>query len=418
VAALGKRSDCASALLDSLFFMEDVFLRRNQMKVQSHFLWALSAALTLTLTATSFADDQDFRDRHHHYLIANNDNSQGNSASFYTVSKDGSLTEAAVVPTGGLGLDGIGAVVTRRVNVLADERDDCAFVSNGGSSNIAAISIRRLKFLGTFPGSVTDVGTQWNIGLANNGRFLYASFAASKTIATFRILSGCRLRFLGDVPAVGLNGGEMLSMAVHRDILVGSFDDGSIGSFNLAHGVPVSNGDLEITTAHSEDSNPIGGVDISSDGHFAVVGNVFNPLVEVSDISSGKLTPTVVYRNIGTGSDTNFVSFSPNGKWLYIGNFFSGQVTAALFNRLTGEVSGGCTSNFLSGNNFTSEIATATEHGTGSTLYVSEADRNIGVVDIDVSAGTCSLSEQMGSPVNDPNTETLESIASFPPRAF
>ncbi|HJT69493.1 MAG TPA: hypothetical protein VJ731_04800 [Terriglobales bacterium] len=389
------------------------------MKVQSHFLLALSAiAAVAFIAATAFAEDHDFRDRHHHYLIANNDNSQANSASFYKVGDDGSLTEAAVVPTAGLGLDGIGAVVTRRVNVLADERDDCAFVSNGGSRTIAAISIRELKLIGTFSGSVNEVSSQFNIGLANNGRFLYASFAASKTLATFRILPGCKLRFLRDVPAVGLNGGEMLSMAVHRDILVGSFDDGSIGSFNLRHGVPVSNGDLETTTAHAEDSNPIGGVDISADGHFAVVGNVFNPLVEVSDISSGKLTPTVVYRNIGTGSDTNFVSFSPNGKWLYIGNFFSGQVTAALFNRLTGEVSGGCTSNFLSGVNFTSEIATATQHGTGSTLYVSEADRNIGIVDIDVNAGSCSLSEQMGSPVNDPNTETLESIASFPPRAF
>ena len=388
------------------------------MKVQSYFVCAFSAVVVLALAASSLAEDHGFRDRHHHYLIANNDNSQGNTASFYTVNKDGSLTEAAVINTGGLGLDGIGAVVTRRVNVLVDERDDCAFVSNGGSSTIAAISIPRLKLLGTFSGSVTDVGTQWNIGLANNGRFLYASFAASKTIATFRILPGCRVRFLGDVPAVGLNGGEMLSMAVHRNILVGSFDDGSIGSFNLDHGVPVSNGDLETTTAHAEDSNPIGSVDISADCRFAVVGNVFNPLVEVSDISSGKLTPTVVYRNIGTGSDTNFVSFSPNGKWLYIGNFFSGQVTAAPFNQLTGEVSGGCTSNFLSGVNFTSEIATATEHGTGSTLYVSEADRNIGIVDIELSAGSCSLAEQLNSPVNDPNTETLESIASFPPRAF
>jgi len=352
-----------------------------------------------------------------HYLIANNDNSQANSASVYNVNTDGSLTEAAVVSTAGTGLDGIGAVVTRRVSVLSSSTQSCAFVSNGGSATVAAILIQSLSLVGTFPGGRGDNGG-FGIGLANNGHFLYASFIGSKTIATYQLLSGCKLRFIRDVSASGLSGGNMLDMTAHGNILVASFDDGSIGSFNIAHGAPLSNRDLQFSTAHTQDNNPIGGVDISADGHFALLGNVFNPLVEVSDISSGKLTPTVVYRNIGTGSDSNSLWLAPNGTTLYLGNFFSGQVTAASFDPTSGVVSGGCTSNFLAGNNFTSQLATATQQGTGSPLYVAEADRNIGIVDVNEQSGTCSLTEQLNSPVNDPNTETLESITAFPPRPF
>lgn len=352
-----------------------------------------------------------------HYLIANNDNSQGNSASFYSVNTDGSITEAAVVSTGGTGLDGIGAAVTRRVNVLSNSTQSCAFVSNGGSSNIAAILIPSLTLVGTFNGGRGDNGGS-GVGLANNGKFLYSSFISSKTIATYQILSGCKLRFIRDISAAGLNGGNMLDMAAHKDILVASFDDGSIGSFNISHGAPLSNRDLQISTAHMQDGNPIGGVDISADGHFALLGNVFNPLVEVSDISSGKLTPTVVYRNIGTGSDSNSLWLAPNGTTLYVGNFFSGQVTAASFDPTSGVVSGGCTSNFLAGNNFTSQLATAVQQGTGSPLYVAEANRNIAIVDVNAGSGTCSLTEQLNSPVQDTNTQTLESITAFPPRPF
>ncbi len=53
-----------------------------------------------------------------------------------------------------------------------------------------------------------------------------------------------------------------------------------------------------------------------------------------------------------------------------------------------------------------------------NTLYVAEADRNIGIVDVTFGAGACSLTEQLNSPTNDPNTETLESITAFPPRPF
>src|SRR5207245_9166205 len=71
-----------------------------------------------------------------HYLITNNDFSQGNSATFYTISI-GTLTQTAVVNTGGTGNDGIGSVATKRVSVLRSSSHSCAFVSLAGSADVA-----------------------------------------------------------------------------------------------------------------------------------------------------------------------------------------------------------------------------------------------------------------------------------------
>jgi len=66
-----------------------------------------------------------------HYLITNNDNSQANSATFYTIAGGGQLTQAAVVPTGGFGWDGLGYVVTNKINVSHDRTaGDCVYLSD------------------------------------------------------------------------------------------------------------------------------------------------------------------------------------------------------------------------------------------------------------------------------------------------
>ena len=69
---------------------------------------------------------------------------------------------------------------------------------------------------------------------------LYAAFTGSGTIGTFRLLSGCKLRFMTDTPASGLGGGATDGMKTNGNILVVAYADGSIESFNTASGVPVS----------------------------------------------------------------------------------------------------------------------------------------------------------------------------------
>lgn len=356
-----------------------------------------------------------------HFLITNEDNSQGNTATFYTVNSDGSLSQTAIIDTGGLGLDGQGAVATRRVSVLQTPTQSCAFISDSGSNDVAAISIPGLTLVGRFKGSRSDSNASSGIGVANNGKLLFATFAVSRTIATFRIQSGCVLNFLRDTRASGLRGGAVVDMAVHGNILVANFDDDSIQSFRITDSGPVPNPDSQFTTSHLQNGSHVGGVDITADGHFAIIGNILSPTagaaVDVSDLSSGRLAPTVVYSNLGTGSDANTVWLSPDESLLYLGNFFSDQVSAAFFNPATGVVSGGCTSPVLNGDNFSSGLATSVQNGNGAQVYVAEADANIGIVNVSSSPGACTLSEAAFSPVFDAVT-TLESIAAFPPRSF
>ena len=363
-----------------------------------------------------------------HYLITNNDRSTANSATFYTIGAGGQLTQAAVVPTGGFGWDGLGYVVTNKINVSHDRTaGDCVYLSdfvsvNGvGHPDVAAISIATLKVTGNFQGSQSDQAQTLGMGLANNAGYVYANFTASQTIGTFKKMAGCKLQFVQDTAATGLGGGSIVGMMAHHNILVVTFGDGSIQSFDISNGAAVSNGDLQYSTGHVQNGRNPSAVDITADGHFAVFGDSTS-FVEVSDLSSGKLTPTVVYSGLGSDSAVGGIWLSPDETVLYLSNFSSGQVEAAFFDKTTGVTSAGCTSAVLKGYNhlwaFLAGLATSNRTGTGGALYVAEPDTRIGIVRLTSSGGTCSFAESPNSPVADTSTETLESIGVFPPRPF
>ena len=80
------------------------------------------------------------------------------------------------------------------------------------------------------------------MGLVTQGKYLYASFTDSNTIATFSIEGGCSLTFISDTAVTGVNGGIINAMATNGTVMVVTYTDGSIESFNIANGVPVSNG--------------------------------------------------------------------------------------------------------------------------------------------------------------------------------
>ena len=84
------------------------------------------------------------------------------------------------------------------------------------------------------------------------GHRVYAAFTGSDTIASFKIQNGCGLVYLGSVSAKGLNGGAPLGLASHGNIMVVTYGDGSIESFNIQGTVPVSNGDLQVTTGYTD----------------------------------------------------------------------------------------------------------------------------------------------------------------------
>jgi 6-phosphogluconolactonase (cycloisomerase 2 family) len=388
------------------------------MKARSNLLLAASVGIGVILLAVcSYAAPAP------HYLITNNDFSQGNSATFFTISPTGALREVSVVSTGGTGIDGIGAVATKRVSVLQSPSQNCVFISDAGTNDVAGISIDTLTATGTFPAASTDSASATGLGVVNNGGFVYASFSSSKTVAAYQILSGCKLNFLGSISAAGVNGGQIDDMWAHGNILVASFFDGSIESFDISAGIPASNGDLQLSTAETQNLGGPGAVDITANAHFAVFGGGGSPsFIEVSDISSGKLQPTIVYQNVGPGNGSAGIWLSPDESLLYIANFSSpttnsNQITAALFDKNTGTVSVGCSAP-VRVNGFEAGLATATTSGTGNVLYIAEPETTIGIVNVAASNGSCTLQETKKSPASDPHTITLESIGVFPPRPF
>jgi sugar lactone lactonase YvrE len=213
-------------------------------------------------------------------------------------------------------------------------------------------------------------------------------------------------------------------MAVHGSILVGTYADGSIESFNISAGMPMSNGDKQNSTGSAGGNAYPNGVDITRDGHYAIFGDTAtSTVIEVSDISSGKLTPTVVYK-LGNGISSSNIMLSPDETLLYISNTQGDRITAAFFDKSTGKLSKGCVSGNLKGYvtnwSYLAGLALEKTTGTGGMVYVAEfgAPSSIGMIQVKSGGGKCTLKELSSSPVTDPNSPGLLSIGAFPPRSF
>ncbi len=170
------------------------------------------------------------------------------TVSFYSVAPDGELTLTQQVQAGGDGIAG-GFFGTNRIAVLNSSGQQCVFASAALTGNIAGINVSTLTVGGNVTGSPTDSGASNGIGLAINGQYLYASFTGSNTIGTFQVQPGCTLTFINDLSVAGLAGGMINGMAIHGNLMIATYTDGSIQSFNISAGTPVSNGDEQYSTA-------------------------------------------------------------------------------------------------------------------------------------------------------------------------
>lgn len=345
--------------------------------------------------------------------------------SFYTLGTGGALTLDKQVETGGSGIGG-GYFGANRLAVLNNGTTGCVYASEALTGDIVGIVVSTLQVGGSAFGSETDGGTTNGIGLAMNNQYLYASFTDSNTIGTFQVQPGCSLTFISDVSVIGLQLGIIDGMAINGNTLVATYGDGSIESFNIASGPPVSNGDKQNSTGATQSafaSYPTS-VKITQDGHYALFGDTStSSLVEVSDISSGKLTPAVQY-TLGKGINSSNILLSPDETLLYIANTQGDEISAAFFNATTGKLTAGCSSGqlkgYVSGWSYLASLALEGSTGTGSVVYVAQfgTASGIAMVNVTSASGKCTLTEAAGSPVSDPNTGGLLSISTFPPPAF
>jgi 6-phosphogluconolactonase (cycloisomerase 2 family) len=300
------------------------------------------------------------------------------------------------------------------------------YASEGSVGEITGIALGPLTIGGSVTGSPTDDGSSNGIGLAINSQYLYASFTGSNTIGTFQVLAGCSLAFVNDVSVSGLASGMINGMAIHGNMLIATYTDGTIESFDISAGPPISHGDKQYSTAtlNSQDATYPNSIDITSDGHYVIFGDTSTSMVvEVSDISSGMLTPTVVHMSKVSISSSN-VMLSPDETLLYVVNTQGAAVSAILFDKTTGVLSGGCTSSTIKGESanwsYLGGIGLISQSGNGGGVYVAEfgAHSSIAMVKLDATGGKCTLQEAGKSPFADPNSQGLLSIGTFPPRSF
>jgi len=374
-------------------------------------------------------------------MLIVNHNAIFNYATFFQIEAGGNLTSPTLVSTGGYGTsqENIGGVAA-----FHSTTQDCFFIADGASNAVAAID-SDFNVIADFHAGPLDFGVN-GLSLAVNKEFLYAGFGGNSQsggnsrMASFRIEPGCNLEYLGSVPAVGLGSGIPNYLATRGKILVVSYGDGSIESFHFSKGLAQSNGDLQKTTGATKQLIAVS-VDVSKDGTFAVFGDRDNvhgrPVVEVADISSGKLgQPTVVYR---LGSDfllSTFVRLSPDESLLYLSGGEGGDpplktLGAAFFDRTTGTVKPGCFAPPLNDPNqewgFTTNVAFANNSkGLGATLYVMEVsvefiggNQSLATVNVQSNGKSCSFQEAGNSPLTlESGSFDFGTITSSPPRTF
>ncbi len=360
-----------------------------------------------------------------HYLVTNDDVTFGNGVTFYSVGANGVLTLVQQVLTGGSGIGG-GFFGTNRLSLLNNANNECVYASDAASGDIVGINVSTLAAGADVFGSATDSGSTNGIGLAMNGKYLYAGFTGSNTIGTFQVQTGCSLTFVNDISVAGLQSGGIEGMALHGNTMVVTYGDGSIESFNISAGTPVSNGDLQNSTAFrkSQGATYPTSVEITQDGHFAIFGDTStSTVVEVSDISSGKLSKTSVYTQKAPINSSNIL-LSPDESLVYVSNTQGDSITALFFNASTGQLTPGCTSGKLRGYSkdwsYLASLTLEKNTGTGSVVYAAEFGSlsSIAMVQVSSSGGKCTLKEAPSSPISDPNSTGLLGIASFPPRSF
>jgi 6-phosphogluconolactonase (cycloisomerase 2 family) len=361
------------------------------------------------------------------YVITNDDSAfpAPSGVGFYSIAPSGRLNLKEEVTTGGFGIAG-GFFGANRIVVLDSNSQQCVYASDALTGDIVGISISTLTLVGSATGSETDTGTSNGIGLAMNEHYLYASFTDSNTIGTFQVQAGCGLTFIADLPVAGLQGGIVNGMGVHGNMLIATYSDGSIESFDITAGTPLSHGDKLLSTAaqNSQGATYPNSIDITSDGHYAIFGDTSTSVVvEVSDISSGKLTPTAVHKTTDSISSSNII-LSPDETLLYVVNTQGATVSALFFDKNTGKLSGGCTSDPIKGQSakwsYLAGASLISNSGNGGGVYVAEfgGESRIATVTLTLSGRKCSFQEAPKSPILDNNSSGLLSIGTFPPRSF
>jgi len=224
----------------------------------------------------------------------------------------------------------------------------------------------------------------------------------------------------------GLNGGIIDGMAVtpNGKYLVVGYGDGSVGSY------AIGGGNISLIAQEIAAGNSVGGgafpgsVAISTNGDWAIFGDFSGSNSTELDVAkigaNGVLAATIAYGgtgSLGAGLDINGIQLSPDNRFIYVVDTYSGQETTVSFNSTTGVITyphpcltslAGYNTNWF----FASQPAVVADIGWGRGLYVSEAflTGNSYIALLRINSTTGCTTEVPNSPFVDSNGGSLESI--------
>lgn len=357
-----------------------------------------------------------------HYVVTNNDpSSAANSATIFKL-EGTSLDSVKVLQTGGNGGGG-GDFALVRIVLAGSGANQCLFVGDAGTSDIAAFAGPTLMKVGNYtdPDGNSD-GFGYSMGLAVRGKALFAAYGVSANIGVFEIQAGCKLKLLGtynNAPEQSVAG---MRVTPDGKTLVAGYGYGAnlVDSFSISStGVLTENGPYAAL-------NGPAGVDITSDGKYAVFGDATGGTtqIEVYPINSnGTLGTETSFGgdgSLGAGQDSSNPWLSPNGKFLYVSNNLSKQVTSLGFSESPLGISYVGITTLNDGPSIISigGLTTASSSGNGGGIYVAEFSSPNGLVGLLQINSDGSTTEEAGSPYNNGTSSALLSLAAYPPRPF
>jgi hypothetical protein len=375
---------------------------------------ALAAfAILIFLSIPTFAQNG-------YYVVTNNDPSgAANSATIFQV-KNKALTIVDTLLTGTDG-NGGGDFDLPRVVISKTSSSQCLFIADAGSSDVASFVLPSLKKVGNYTDPQgNSSGFGYSMGLATQGSLVFAAYGVTANIGVFQIGAGCKLSLLGTYNAATSVSGLRVSPNGKALVVGYGYGVNQVDSFSIsAKGALTENGPYAA-------QNGAAGVDITSDSKYALFGDATGGTtqIEVFPINSNGTLGTETNfggdGSLGTGQDSSSVSISPNGKFVYVANNLSKQVTSLGFTESPLALSYvGITTLQDSGQIISiGGLTTASPTGNGGGLYVAEFSSPNGLVGLLQINANGTTTEAPTSPFNNGQSSALLSLAAYPPRSF
>jgi hypothetical protein len=232
------------------------------------------------------------------YVIANANNRPNNSLVVYELDTEvGSLTQIAMLPTGGNGLGPGGPPNMSNVGQAISPNAACVFALDPGigpsSTDIAAFSkANGYAKVGNYSNVALQVGdSNGSLALTPNGKFLYASYSETENVGVWAVNADCSLTFVAAYPP-GAAGAADLKVTPDGAYLVASYGNAELFAINENDGTLTDIGSL---------SGPICpqgclivGVDFTKDSKIAIFAGNWgtNQGYDIPVAVSARVTPT------------------------------------------------------------------------------------------------------------------------------